>query len=191
MIDKIPEDFDHDNRPDCQGIEEAVKRFENIMMSRIYVQKRLGDRLKNSIRIGMVILFLLAISISTLLFTLSVQVSRVGESIVYMNQNFNGIAKNMNHINRYMTEMEKQVAFLPKIKDETYVFDQQMKKMNKDFSIIKNEISSMSENIALIEGEIKEVSHSVVRMDEQVGLMNYDTQRMSKPAKNINRMFPF
>jgi len=191
MIDKIPEDFDPNERPDCQGIEEAVKRFENIMMSRIYVQQRLGDRLKNSIRIGMVILFLLAISISTLLFTLSVQVSRVGDSIIHMNQNFNSIAQNMNHINSYMIEMEKQVAFLPKIKNETSVFDQQMKLMNKDFSVIKNEISNMSDNIALIEGKIKDVSHSVVQMDEQVGLMNYDTQRMSKPAKNVNRMFPF
>ena len=186
-----PENFDINNRPDCQGIEDVVKRFENIMLSRIYVQQRLGDRLKNSIRIGMIILFLLAISIFTLLLTLSLQVSRVGESIINMNQNFIGISENMKQINSYMIKMEHQVAYLPKIKDKTTVFDQQMKLMNEDFSLIKNEIHNMSGNIALIETKIKDVSYSVIQMDEQVGLMNYDTRRMSKPAKNINRIFPF
>ncbi len=187
----IPKDFDSENTPECQGIEEAVKRFENIMLSRIYVQQRLGDRLKNSIRIGMVILFLLAISIFTLLLTLSIQINRVGESIVHMNQSFGGIAQNMNRIDSYMTNMESQVAYLPKIKDKTEIFDQQMGLMNHDFLVIKNEIRAMSDNISLIENKMKSMSYSISQMDDQVGLMTQDTHRMSKPAKNINKLFPF
>ncbi len=187
----IPKDFDSENTPECQGIEEAVKRFENIMLSRIYVQQRLGDRLKNSIRIGMVILFLLAISIFTLLLTLSIQINRVGESIVHMNQSFGGIAQNMNRIDSYMTNMESQVAYLPKIKDKTEIFDQQMGLMNHDFLVIKNEIRAMSDNISLIENKMKSMSYSISQMDDRVGLMTQDTHRMSKPAKNINKLFPF
>jgi uncharacterized protein YoxC len=187
----IPKDFNSKNTPECQGIEEAVKRFENIMLSRIYVQQRLGDRLKNSIRIGMVILFLLAISIFTLLLTLSIQINRVGESIVHMNQSFGGIAQNMNRIDSYMTNMESQVAYLPKIKDKTEIFDQQMGLMNHDFLIIKNEIRAMSDNISLIENKMKSMSYSVSQMDDRVGLITQDTHRMSKPAKNINKLFPF
>lgn len=189
-IDNI-EEFDENNIPDCQGIEEAVKRFESIMLSRIYVQKRLGDRLKNSIRIGMIILFLLAISIFTLLMTLSIQVSRIGETIVHMNQNFVAISNNMNHLNLYMMDIEKQVAFLPKIKNKTAIFDKQMKLMNSDFAVIKNEMHNMSGNIALIEGKMGEISLSVLQMDEQVGLMRYDTYQMSKPAKSMDKFFPF
>jgi uncharacterized protein YoxC len=186
-----PDDFDAENRPECQGIEEVVKRFENIMLSRIYVQQRLGNRLKNSIRIGMLILFLLAISIFTLLITLSIQVNRVGDSIIHMNQNFTGISENMHYIDRYMLRMEQQVGYLPKIKNKTAMLDQQVKLMNDDFSLIRNEMSQMSGTMALMERKIKEVSHTVIQLDEQIGLMNRDTYRMSKPAKKMNNLFPF
>jgi len=114
------ENIDQNEAESCQGIEHAISRFEKIMMSRIYVQQRLGDRLKLSIRTGMLVLFLLAIAMLILIVTLSIQVSRVADVADSMSQNFNLIAHNMQTINKYMTTMEKQVAYLPKIKGKTY-----------------------------------------------------------------------
>jgi len=187
----IPEDINEKSVPECQGIEEAINRFENIMLSRIYVQQRLGDRLKNSIRTGMVILFLLAVSIFILLLTLSIQVSRVADVVAHMNQNFVDISSNMKTINGYMVDMENQVAYLPKIKEKTAVMDQQMVLMNANFSAIKNEVKQISSHIAQVEGDMREVSQSVRHMDGQVGLMNRDTRRMSRPAQSMNKFFPF
>ena len=187
----IPKSFDNNNKPDCQGIEEAVKRFESIMMSRIYVQQRLADRLKNSIRVGMLVLFLLAVSIFALLWTLSIQVSRVSESIIFMNENFVNISDNMEHINNYMINMEKQVAYLPKIKDKTAIFDQQMHLMNNEFVNIRKEMYIMSDNIVVMENKVKQLSSSMVQMDNQVGNLTYDTHKISKPAKSMNKFFPF
>jgi len=188
---ELPEDFNEDDAPQCQGIEQAVKRFENVMLSRIYVQQRLADRLKNSIRIGMVILFLLAIAIFILLLTLSVQVNRVGGVIADMNQNFIRISENMTHINHYMTDMEKQVSFLPEIKDKTAVFDQQIDLMNQDVFKIKNNMREMSGHISVVQSRMTEVSESVRQIDGQVLLMNRDTRRMSKPANTMDKFFPF
>ncbi|MCU7837262.1 MAG: hypothetical protein KZQ83_18715 [gamma proteobacterium symbiont of Taylorina sp.] len=188
---ELPEDFNEDDAPQCQGIEQAVKRFENVMLSRIYVQQRLAERLKNSIRIGMLILFLLAIAIFVLLLTLSIQVGRVGVVIVDMNENFINISENMMHINHYMTDMEKQVAFLPKIKNKTLVFDQQMALMNNDLFMIKNNMREMSGHISRVQLKMNEVSESVRQMDGQVQLMNHDTYRMSKPANTMEKFFPF
>jgi len=187
----IPEGIEEKEVTECQGVEEAIKRFENIMLSRIYVQQRLGDRLKNSIRTGMVILFLLAISIFILLLTLSIQVSRVADVVAHMNENFVDISANMKTINTYMSEMENQVTYLPKIKEKTAVMDQQMLLMNRNFAAIRNEVKKMSGYIALVKGDMREVSQSVRHMDGQVGLMNRDTYRMSRPANSMNKFFPF
>lgn len=187
----VPEDIEKQEVPECQGAEEAINRFEKIMLSRIYVQQRLGDRLKNSIRAGMVILFLLAISIFILLLTLSIQVSRVADVVAHMNENFVDISDNMKVINGYMVDMESQVAYLPKIKHKTAVMDQQMNLLNVNFASIKNEMKEMTRHISVVKGEMSEVSQSVRYLDGQVGLMSRDTQRMSRPAKSMNKFFPF
>ncbi|MFK5893223.1 MAG: hypothetical protein QM504_08390 [Pseudomonadota bacterium] len=175
----------------CLGIEQAILRFEKIMMSRIYVQQRLGDRLKLSIRTGMVVLFLLAIAMLLLIVTLSIQVSRVADVADSMSQNFTIIAKNMQAINQYMNTMEAQVAFLPKIKDKTAIMDEQMFKMNQNLTSLKIEIQQMTGQLSKVQKNMLSISQSVVTMDAEVNLLNGQVHRMSKPANTVNKMFPF
>jgi len=186
---KTQEEQDSDEQ--CQGIEQAIIRFEKIMMSRIYVQQRLGDRLKLSIRTGMLVLFLLAIAILLLLVTLSVQISRVADVTDNMDANFLIIAKNMQVIDKYMGLMEKQVAYLPKIKGKTAIIDEQMKLMNQNLFAIKNEVQEMTGNITKVRSKMSTISITVKEMDGQVGFMSGQVHRMSKPANTINKMMPF
>ncbi len=175
----------------CQGIEQAIIRFEKIMMSRIYVQQRLGDRLKLSIRTGMVVLFLLAMAILLLLVTLSVQVNRVAIVADNMSQNFTAISKNMRTIDQYMSHMEQQVAFLPKIQGRTAQMDDQILLMNQNLTSIRSEIGEMTGNLSQVQTKMLNISGSVKKMDSEVGNMSNQVQRMSKPANTINKMFPF
>jgi uncharacterized protein YoxC len=175
----------------CHGIEHAIKRFEKIMMSRIYVQQRLGDRLKLSIRTGMLVLFLLAIAMLILIVTLSVQVSRVADVADNMNHNFTLIAQNMQTINQYMNTMEKQVAYLPKIKGKTSIMDEQMLKINHSLTSVKREVHEMSGQLSHVQNKMVRISKSVNKMDNEVGLINGTVHRISKPANTVNKMFPF
>lgn len=179
------------NEQSCQGIEQAILRFEKIMMSRIYVQQRLGDRLKLSIRTGMLVLFLLAIAMLILIVTLSVQVSRVADVADNMNKNFYAIAKNMQTINKHMHSMEKQVVFIPKIKDKTAIMDAEIHLMNNNLSSIKGEVKLMTKNLIKVQKKMLSISNSVVQMDNQVGQMSNQVHRLSKPATSINKIFPF
>jgi len=188
---KDQNDLDQNEAESCMGIEHAIKRFEKIMMSRIYVQQQLGDRLKLSIRTGMVVLFLLAIAMLILIVTLSIQVSRVADVAENMNHNFYAIANNMQTINRYMETMETQVAYLPKIKNKTSVMDLHMHKMNKNMSSIKTEIKQMTGQLSLVQQNMLSITTSVNKMDAEVGLINGQVHRMSKPANAVNKMFPF
>jgi len=185
------ENIDQNEAESCQGIEHAISRFEKIMMSRIYVQQRLGDRLKLSIRTGMLVLFLLAIAMLILIVTLSIQVSRVADVADSMSQNFNLIAHNMQTINKYMTTMEKQVAYLPKIKGKTSIMDEHMLKINHSLTSVKREVYEMTGQLSQVQNKMVRISKSVNKMDNEVGLINGRVHRISKPANTVNKMFPF
>jgi len=137
---EMPENFDENSAPECLGIDEAVKRFENVMLSQIYIQQRFGARLRHSIRIGMAILFLLVISLFILSITLSTQMRLARESLVHMNNQFATVSENMKDISLYMKNMEQQVAFLPKINNVTAEMDRQMSLMNRKLSVIQHEM---------------------------------------------------
>ncbi|MFK5986817.1 MAG: hypothetical protein QM479_15530 [Pseudomonadota bacterium] len=175
----------------CQGVEQAILRFEKIMMSRIYVQQRLGDRLKLSIRTGMVVLFLLASAILLLLVTLSIQVSRVADVADNMSKNFFVISKSMQTINQYMGNMEQQVAFLPKIQGKTAQMGEHMVLMNSSLAAIKTEMMQMKGNLSQVQTKMVRISGSVKDMDTEVGYISGQVNRISKPANAINKVFPF
>ncbi|MCP4264486.1 MAG: hypothetical protein GY777_02740, partial [Candidatus Brocadiaceae bacterium] len=188
---EMPDDLNTSTAPECQGIEEAVSRFENIMLSRIYVQQWQGHRIKNSIRIGMVILFLLAISIFSLSLTLSFQMSKARESIVHMNKNFTVISENMIAINSHMRNMEQQVAYLPKIRGITTTMTEQMGLINDEITVVQHEMSRTTEHINNLYGEMNAITESIQYIDGDVGLLTHDTFLMSRPANSFNKFFPF
>jgi len=188
---EMPENYDEGSAPECQGIDEAVKRFENVMFSRIYVQQRLGDRLKNSIRIGMAILFMLSVSLFMLSLTLSSQMSLLRESVVHMSKKFVVISENMEAINLYMKTMERQVSYMPKINSSTANMDRQIGLMNEKLAIVQQEIDGITGHVVQLQGEMTGVMGSVQQIDGQVNLLTHDTHRMSKPAKSFNKFFPF
>ena len=185
------EKIEQNEAESCQGIEHAILRFEKIMMSRIYVQQRLGDRLKLSIRTGMLVLFLLAIAMLLLIVTLSVQVSRVADVADSMNHNFIQIAKNMQTINHYMNKMERQVAYLPRIEGKTSAMDGHMLKLNQNLTSVKREVNEMTGQLSHVQQKMVRISKSVNTMDNEVGLINNRVHRISKPANAVNKMFPF
>ena len=191
MTLEMPENYDENSAPECLGIEQAIKRFESVLLARIYVQQRLANRLKNSIRIGMASLFFIAVSISILLLTLSTQIKQAREAVGHMNENFVVISENMMMINQYMTDMEKQVSYLPAINHVTSDMNQKMVSLNENFAIIRQEISETNGSVNQLQGKMERVAGSVQHIDGQVNFLNRDTSRISKPAKRMKNFFPF
>ncbi|MBF0265272.1 MAG: hypothetical protein HQL46_08365 [Gammaproteobacteria bacterium] len=177
--------------PSCQGADEAIKRFEKIMMSRIYLQEQLGDRLKVSIRTGMAVLFLLAISVLILIITLTIQVKRVSEVASNMDTNFQTISKHMNSIHHFMGKMETQISYIPQIKSTTSFMRVNMTEINGSLTGINNQVTQMNNELISVQNKIKSVSSSVQLMDNSVNNMNGEVYRLSKPAKSLNKFMPF
>ena len=66
----------------------AATSFEAIMLSQIEAKKQLSVRVNYSIRAGIIILGLIAVSILILLLTLSSQINRISVVVGSMNENF-------------------------------------------------------------------------------------------------------
>ena len=175
----------------CEGIGQAVRRFEKIMMSRIYLQQRLGDRLKNSIRTGMIVLFLIAVSILVLLITLTVQVKKVAGVTDHINMNFEVISQNMVVISQYMNNMEKQVSLMPNINGSTENINQTMFYIKDNMTTIKDQVGIMNSQLNNVDQRMNAISGTVKQVDANIGGINYEVHRMSKPASTFNKFNPF
>jgi len=193
MSDKLMSDNVNDmpEAPNCQGADEAIKRFEKIMMSRIYLQEQLGDRLKLSIRTGMAVLFLLAVSVLVLIVTLTIQVKKVSEVANNMDANFKSISHHMTNIHHFMNKMESQVSYIPKIKSTTSFMHVNMTEINDSLAGINGQVSQMNNELLSVQDKMKKISSSVQVIDSSVNNMNGEVYRMAKPANTFNKFIPF
>jgi hypothetical protein len=169
----------------------ALSSFEGIVLSQIDIKNRLGDRLNYSIRAGLIILFVIAFSILVLLLTLSSQVNRISNVVGAMNTHFSAVSARMDEIVGHLGSMEGQVAQLQRIEAATAM-------MRDDISGIADVTGGITINVDSIglqmtgtRENVEQIGLTMNAMNSEVQAMSIEMQRMSKPARTLNRMFPF
>ncbi|WP_456449040.1 translation initiation factor 2 [Thiolapillus sp.] len=173
-----------------QQLLRAARSFEAMMLSQIEISAKLADDLKHAIRIGMVVLALIAISILVLLLTLSSQINRISDVVLDMNTNFSSITVRMDQMSGYIDSMAKRVALLQLMDDQTTTMKQEISTITSDMDRMRQTISDMGKQVTNVRHSVDGMSVSISRMDDQVQLMASDMQHMAKPARTINKMFP-
>ncbi len=169
----------------------AARSFEAIIVTQIRMKDKLGNDLKNSIRVGMVVLGLIAISILILLLTLASQVNRISAVVADMNINFTAIDTQMGQMSASIDSMVKRVALLELIDQQTGTMDREMNNITADLEAMRGVVTSIGAHVYTLTGNVESISVSVSRMDDQVQMMSMDMQRMAKPARSMDKMFPF
>ena len=174
-----------------QQFRRAVSSFEGIVLSQIDVKNTLADRLNYSIRAGLVILGVIAISILILLFTLSTQVQRISNVVNNMNQDFAVISDRMEKIDVQFKSIEQRVALLDSMEAQTAVMDGEMGEITGDLHAIRGAMAGISNNVAGVRNNVLNISAAIDRMGLEVLNMSHDMGRISKPSRGMNKMFPF
>ena len=169
----------------------AIRSFEAIILSQIDIKNKLADRLNYSIRAGIIILGFVAISILILLLTLSSQINRISAVVSEMNQDFEAVSVNMDRINGYVGSMEKRVALLNSINDQTAVMDEGMGAIAMDLERMRVAVGEIGVHLNHIRGNVGNISVSMDRMDIEVLNMSHEMHRMGGTARSINKMMPF
>ncbi len=169
----------------------ALSSFEGIVLSQIDIKNKLGDRLNYSIRTGIIILGAIAFSILVLLLTLSSQVTRISEVVASMNSHFSNISGQMDDVQGYMISMEKQVAVLDSIDGYTGTMEQEIAAIARDMGTMDGTVGAISKRLTAVRENVGNIAVSIDRMHAEVQAMSQDMHHMAKPARSMNKMFPF
>jgi uncharacterized protein YoxC len=169
----------------------AVGSFEGIVLGQIDVKNRLGDRLNYSIRAGLVILSLVALSILILLIMLSSQVNRISDVVVGMNKHFASVSVKMDSIKDNVIAMESQVALMSDIEEYTTIMNNEMERVTDNTQAMNSSVADIYQQFSDLRGMISDISVTIQHINGEVQYINYEMDRMSEPARTMNRFIPF
>lgn len=174
-----------------QQLVRSARSFEAIMVSQIEIQDKLGDDLKSAIRVGMIVLGLIAVSILILLLTLSSQINRISDVVRDMNVNFNTVTQQMDQMSISIDSMAQRVALLELMDAQMEVMDVEMRNMLEDMLVMKSGMGNIKLHVSSMGRNVTNMSLSMEHVNNEVQMMSHDMRRMSQPARTINKMFPF
>lgn len=169
----------------------ALSSFEGIVLSQIDVKNKLGDRLNYSIRAGLIILFVIAFSILILLLTLSSQINRISNVVGAMNTHFSAVSLRMSEISNHLVSMETQVAQLGAMEGFTASMQSEIQTLSATTGAIEESMLSIGQNMAGTRQNVESIALTMGAMNQEVQAMSAEMHRMAKPARTLNKMFPF
>lgn len=173
-----------------QQLVRAARSFEAIMVSQIEIQDKLGDDLKSGIRVGMIVLGLIAVSILILLLTLSSQINRISDVVGDMNTNFNTVTLQMDQMSISIDSMAQRVALLEIMHKQMEVMDEEMNNMLDDMLVMQSTMGNIKSHVSSMRNNVTNMSMSMDHVNNEVQMMSLDMSHMSQPARTINKMFP-
>jgi predicted nucleic acid-binding Zn-ribbon protein len=169
----------------------ALSSFEGIILGQIDIKNKLGNRLNYSLRAGLIILSVIAVSILVLLLTLSAQITRISSVVGDMNTHFSSVADKMERIAENMVTMEQRAASLEVIDAKTAQMEGDMSRIGKHLDTIESSMSAIRQHIGAVRTSMSGVAVSIDQMNAEVQAMSAGMHRMGKPARSMNKMFPF
>lgn len=169
----------------------ALSSFEGIVLSQIDVKNKLGDRLNYSIRAGLIILSAIAFSILVLLLTLSSQINRISGVVGAMNTHFSAVSMRMDEIVEHLSSMEKQVAQLQVIERDTASMQTEIQGIGALTGDIGTSVASIGQQMNGTRRNVESIAGTMNAMNHEVQVMSAEMHRMAKPARALNKMFPF
>jgi methyl-accepting chemotaxis protein len=169
----------------------SLSSFEGIILGQIDIKNRLGDRLNYSIQAGIIILGAIAVSILILLLTLSSQLSHISGVVKNMNVHFTSVSERMHEITGYMASMEQRVALLEGIERTAAVMDGEMGAIRADMDGMRDNVDGITRQLGVVRGNVMNISATMDAMSREVHAMGAEMHHMAKPARSMNKMFPF
>lgn len=169
----------------------AIRDFDRVIRSQMQIQGQMSNRIKNSIRAGMLFLVLLGISIFILLASMVTQVKHVSGAVNNMASSFDEVKLQMAHVDELMQRMERNVSPMVTIGEVMQDMDDDMILMSQQVDAMQSEVGVMSNRLGHIRQQADLMNHTAAAMDMEIYRLNNDMHRMAKPARSLNNMIPF
>lgn len=169
----------------------SLSSFEGIILGQIDIKNRLGDRLNYSIQAGIIILGVIAISILVLMLTLTSQITRMSAMVAEMNKSFVTVSERMHQITGHMASMEKRVGLLEGIESTAATMDEEMTEIREHMEVMHTTVGGIGRQLGAVRGNVTNIATTMEAMNAEIHAMGAEMHHMAKPARSMNKMFPF
>jgi outer membrane murein-binding lipoprotein Lpp len=126
-----------------------------------------------------------------LLLTLSAQVTRISQVVGAMNTHFSAISLRMDEITSDLGSMESEVARLAPIAGATTTMRGEMIVISQATGQIQNSMLGIGQQMGGTRANVEYIANTMGAMNQEVQAMSAEMHRIAKPARTLNRMFPF
>jgi methyl-accepting chemotaxis protein len=97
----------------------------------------------------------------------------------------------MDEITRDMGSMEQQVAMMQPMSEITASMTREIAGISANTGEIENSMLSIGQQMAGTRNNVESIAMTMQAMNAEVQAMSAEMHRMAKPARTLNRMFPF
>ncbi|MCW8888317.1 MAG: hypothetical protein OQK25_04580 [Gammaproteobacteria bacterium] len=173
-----------------EELKDAIRHFDRVMRSQMTIQGLQGDRIKNSIRAGMIFLALIGISIFIILITMVTQVEQIAMAVSGMDTSFDEVRNQMVRVDALMSHMETNASKMNTIGPVMQTIDGEMLQMTQQVQQMQSETAAMGREVSVLRQQADLMAQTTERMDMEIYRMNHEVNRMATPARSMNNMFP-
>jgi len=100
-------------------------------------------------------------------------------------------AEPFDRITDAMASMREQVAFMDQVRAGTETMSNEMSAMQQQIHRMSVDVQGIQGELSLVKDDMAGIATSVANINAEVAIMGHDMHRMAKPARTINRIFPF
>lgn len=178
------------DRENYEELRNAIRHFDRVIRAQMKIQGMQGDRIKISIRAGMLFLVLFGISIFVILMSMVTQVEQISAAVTRMDASFDEVRNQMVKVDGLMTGMEVNVSSIASIDRVMQSMNTEVLAMTQRIGSMQQKVESMSQEVAVIRQQGDVMTNTAGAMDMEIYKMNQEVNRMATPARSINKMFP-
>jgi archaellum component FlaC len=87
--------------------------------------------------------------------------------------------------------MEARAALLAQMSEQTGTMDAEMTAIGSDMTRMRESVAGINAHVGVVRNSVANMSGNIEIMNNEVRVMGQEMIHMSKPARAINKMFPF
>jgi archaellum component FlaC len=87
--------------------------------------------------------------------------------------------------------MEQRVALMKDIETRTGIMDREMEAIKGHMDQMRQHVRGIDSHLSSVRTDVGNISVNMDIMHNEVQAMSHEMSRVAKPARTINKMFPF
>lgn len=164
-----------------EQLQHALEAFEQIMEYRGAMYLRLSQRVRTTVRGGMVVFALIGLAMFVLLATLVTQVQHAVQSTTMLTANLQSVTADMQSIEQAMLHMDERMHHFASIGEHMHVMTDHTTRIADGMSTLQGRMQVIERQMTTINGRLYNVTGHMGVMGDAVNGMGHSIHEVTRP----------